>query len=197
MLQRSIQTVHAETANSDDNENENEEAVEKCNQLLAKLLEARERLVPSVNENDDNEDDETDYNEVTQNSDSSQLEKKLQNQYYICQTEWKQTLNRRHKDVRLHAGLTAKAQFRVMDSSFWEQVDATVQHEQLRVGGNNTDDSKNVFDDTKVYQHLLKGTFVLLLDCFVLYFVLFSAVLCSARSCSYYCSSVHLLLLGL
>jgi hypothetical protein len=157
LLQRSIQTVHAETSESNsDGDDENEEAVEKCNQLLAKLLEARERLVPSVTDDDD----ETDYEELTANSDSSQLEKKLQNQYDICQTEWKQTLNRRHKDVRLHAGLTAKAQFRVMDSSFWEQVDATVQHEQLRVGGNNnTDDSKNVFDDTKVYQHLLKGTF--------------------------------------
>jgi hypothetical protein len=158
LLQRSIQTVHAETTSDNDNDNENEqdkeEAVEKCNQLLAKLLEARERLVPTVNENDS--DDETDYNELTADKDSSQLEQKLQNQYVICQQEWKQTLNRRHKDVRLHAGLTAKAQFRVMDSSFWEQVDATVQHEQLRGSGGKMDD---VFDDTKVYQHLLKGTY--------------------------------------
>ena len=190
MLQRSIQTVHAETNESSD-DNDNEEAVEKCNQLLAKLLEARERLVPSVNENgdgDDDDDDETDYEELTQNTDSSQLEQKLQNQYDICQTEWKQTLNRRHKDVRLHAGLTAKAQFRVMDSSFWEQVDATVQHEQLRVGGNNNaDDSQNVFDDTKVYQHLLKGTFRLW-TFFGLYFVFFSGCVLQ-RSFLFLCSS--------
>jgi hypothetical protein len=163
MLQRSIQTVHAESAksndsNNSDDENENDEAVEKCNQLLAKLLEARERLVPSVS------DEETDYNELTADNDSSQLEQKLQNQYDTCRQEWKQTLNRRHKDVRLHAGLTAKAQFRVMDSSFWEQVDATVQHEQLR---GKTDDTRNVFDDTKVYQHLLKGAFGLGLFPFV------------------------------
>jgi hypothetical protein len=162
MLQRSIQNVHAETTvdnNDSDNEhNEKEEAVEKCNQLLARLLEAREKLVPTVSENDsDDENETTDYNELTANDDSSQLEEKLQHQYDICCSEWKQTLNRRHKDVRLHAGLTAKAQFRVMDSSFWEQVDATVQHEQLRGGKPVQDDDDSVFDDTKVYQHLLKG----------------------------------------
>jgi hypothetical protein len=34
LLQRSIQTVHAKTESNDDNEQDNEEAVEKCNQLL-------------------------------------------------------------------------------------------------------------------------------------------------------------------
>jgi hypothetical protein len=152
LLQRSMQSESVQSVQTVEVESSNEEAVQKCNQLLTKLLEARERLVPTVSSDDD---DETDYNELCQDKDSTQLEKTLQSQYDTCQSEWKQTLNRRHKDVRLHAGLTAKAQFRVMDSSFWEQVDSTVQHEKLR--GNNADDSRNAFDDSKVYQHLLKG----------------------------------------
>jgi len=163
-------TATTTVAVSDEEEEaSNGPAVEKCNELLAMLLQARERLVPSVknvkdSDDDDDDDDveqETDYLELVQDEDATELEETLQSQYEACRQEWKQVLDRRHKDVRLHAGLTAKAQFRVMDSSFWEQVDATVQHEQLRSRGADAANFSTTvaFDDTKVYQHLLKGTF--------------------------------------
>lgn len=173
LLQRSIQPSNASTSSTDDDDTEttaspakNKKAVQQCNSLLEKLLQARQRLVPTVvsdtndsdNDNDDDDDEkEIDYKKLIESNDSFQLNQLLQSQYETCRTDWKQVLDRRHKDVRLHSGITAKAQFRVMDSSFWEQVDATVQHEKLRQS--QSGDDEKVFDDTKVYQHLLKGEF--------------------------------------
>jgi len=118
-----------------------EDAVEQCNQLLSQLLEARRRLTGKQ--------DDKDYQQIVE---SDELPDVLQEEYEECREEWKQVLDRRHKDLRLHAGLS-KTQFRVMDSSFWQQVDATVSHEELRA--QSTDDEPT-FDDTKVYQHMLQ-----------------------------------------
>ncbi|GKY99400.1 hypothetical protein MPSEU_000894700 [Mayamaea pseudoterrestris] len=127
-------------------------AVDKCNDLLYKLLHARNQLMES-GDADNAAAVTVDYKQLVLSNDTSALHAQLQQEYDSCREDWKETLNRRHKDVRLHAGLTAKAQvqFRVMDTSFWQQVDATVQHEQLR-----SSDRADVFDDTKVYQHLLQ-----------------------------------------
>lgn len=82
----------------------------------------------------------------------------LQTEYEAHREQWKEVLDRRHRDVRLHSGAsTNKTQFRVMDSSFWEQVDATVQHEQLRQKQQRRQQNDRIeFDDAKVYQHMLK-----------------------------------------
>jgi hypothetical protein len=114
-------------------------SVDACNQLLAQLLQARSLLTSR-------KEDSIDYTQIVE---SDSLSEVLQEEYEECRHEWKEVMNRRHKDLKLHAGLAAKAQFRVMDSSFWQQVDATVSHEQLRQ--QSTD-----FDDTKVYQHMLQ-----------------------------------------
>jgi hypothetical protein len=116
-------------------------SIEPCNQLLSQLLQAR-RLLTTPNEKD-----EIDYAQIVE---SESLPEVLDEEYNKHRDEWKQVLNRRHQDLKLHAGLTAKAQFRVLDSSFWQQVDNTVSHEELR------QQSGEVFDDTKVYQHMLQ-----------------------------------------
>jgi hypothetical protein len=123
-------------------------AVEKCNDLLARLLTARQLLAEKSQLSD-----EIDYRQLVGTDDSVALQSILQKEYESLRHVWKDVLNRRHKDVRLHTGLTAKAQFRAIDSSFWQQVDATVQHEKLRTFD---EERPSKFDDAKVYQHLLQ-----------------------------------------
>ena len=126
-----------------------------CNQVLAQLLHAR-RLLSSSSSSSlsrNKEDSSINYTQVV-TSDTT-LSELLQHEYEKYRHEWKEVLNRRHKDLKLHAGLTAKAQFRVMDSSFWQQVDATVSHEQL-LHREEQQQSTVFFDDTKVYQHMLQ-----------------------------------------
>jgi hypothetical protein len=93
--------------------------IEACNQLLSQLLQAR-RLFTTPNE--------MDHAQIVE---SESLPEVLDEEYIRHSDEWKQVLNRRHHDLKLHAGLTAKAQFRVLDSSFWQQVDNNVSHEEL------------------------------------------------------------------
>ncbi len=130
---------------STEEEHDDEETVQQCNQVLSQLLEARARLTGR------NHNDSIDYKEIVE---SQELPNVLEEEYEECRNEWKQVLDRRHKDLRLHAGLSSKTKFRVMDSSFWQQVDATVSHETLRVTSSHNDIP--VFDDSKVYQHMLQ-----------------------------------------
>mmetsp|Transcript_4951 Transcript_4951/g.7510 ORF Transcript_4951/g.7510 Transcript_4951/m.7510 type:complete len:301 (+) Transcript_4951:98-1000(+) len=129
--------------------------VEACNDLLANLLEARKKLLglddtTANSDSDEEEENSQDYKDLVKSADKEDLEDILQTEYEVCREQWKEVLDRRHKDLRLHAGLTAKAQFRVMDSSFWQQVDSTVSHQELQ------HPDKSNFDDSKVYQHMLQ-----------------------------------------
>jgi hypothetical protein len=69
-------------------------------------------------------------------------------------------MNQRYKDLKLHAGLTAKAQFKLLDSDFWQQVESTVSYEMSTVRNNKQNEEKveesSLFDDSKLYQHLLQ-----------------------------------------
>ena len=136
LLQRAMTTTTEEY---------DKDTVQQCNQVLSQLLEARARLTGRQH------DESIDYNEVVE---SQELPNVLQEEYEECRNEWKQVLDRRHKDLRLHAGLSSKTKFRVMDSSFWQQVDATVSHEELRA--QSSYNGTSVFDDSKVYQHMLQ-----------------------------------------
>mmetsp|Transcript_17899 Transcript_17899/g.32364 ORF Transcript_17899/g.32364 Transcript_17899/m.32364 type:complete len:294 (+) Transcript_17899:77-958(+) len=138
LLQRAMTTTTEE-------EHDEEETVQQCNQVLSQLLEARARLTAR------NHDHNIDYKEIVE---SQELPNILEEEYEECRNEWKQVLDRRHKDLRLHAGLSSKTKFRVMDSSFWQQVDATLSHETLRATSSH--DNSPVFDDSKVYQHMLQ-----------------------------------------
>lgn len=122
----------------------NDTGVEECNRLLVQLLEARRTLLRT--------DDMTDYATLVQAGDELALEDCLASEYRQCRETWQEVLDRRHKDARLHAGLTAKAQFRVLDSAFWQQVESTVAHAEQQV--QQPEDVE--FDDTKLYQQLLK-----------------------------------------
>lgn len=117
-----------------------------CDSLLEALLEGRSQLVSGV------ADVENQYNDVVE-GDPSDLDDVLDEEYGACRQRWKKVLDKRHADLKLQSGLTAKSQFRVMDSSFWEQVEGTVEYEKLRADGKE-DSAK--FDDSKVYQQLLK-----------------------------------------
>ena len=94
------------------------------------------------------------------------MEQILESEYNTCQQEWKDVLNRRHQDLKLHAGLasSSKTQFRILDSSFWQQVESTVNHEEMRQRSQHTatdGTSDTVFDDSKVYQRMLKDFLVI------------------------------------
>lgn len=151
LLQRAV-TAATPTSTNDESSTI---IVDSCNDLLESLLQARQQLTTgqAVDESSENE-----YSSMVRNdSSSNDLEEALQQEYETCRDEWKQVLDRRHKDLKLHAGLTAKSQFRVLDSSFWQQVDATVEYEQLRKKSKDAEDAEeDRLDDSKVYQQLLK-----------------------------------------
>lgn len=149
LLQRAVTATQEE-------EGKNSRIVDSCNDLLENLLQARQQLMTGETVDDSTENE---YSGMVRNqSSSSDLQEALQQEYETCRDEWKQVLDRRHKDLKLHAGLTAKSQFRVLDSSFWQQVDATVEYEQLRRKSKEEEEEEDrlVLDDSKVYQQLLK-----------------------------------------
>lgn len=123
---------------------------ETCDNLLQNLLSARSKLFGSLEEVTGK------YQSLLLPSEShvSNLHSSLQDEYEMHRNEWKKVLNRKHKSLRLHTGVTAKSQFRILDSSFWEQVEATVEYEEIRQNSQNN--NPELFNDSKVYQQLLK-----------------------------------------
>lgn len=133
LLQRSLQ------------QEQNEQEIDQCDKLLEQLLTARRNLMPSLEEE-------------TKEEEEDDIDTTLQSEYEICQQNWKTVLNKRHQDLRLHAGLAAKNQFQVLDSSFWQQVEATVAHQEMR--RSSAGNSEEEFEDAKVYQQMLKDFLV-------------------------------------
>lgn len=119
---------------------DSEDAIGICNKILVNLLQARQKLrqvsPPSA-----------EYQTVV--NVPLQLETTLQVEYKAMESEWKATLDKRHKELQLHSGHSNNTSFRIMDSSFWEQVTSTAEHEIMH--------KKDApFDDSKVYQLMLK-----------------------------------------
>jgi protein AATF/BFR2 len=131
------------------------QSLDKSREFLIQLLRARRMMSNQKRQADG----EVDYRDIV-HTDDALLEEQLQTEYDSYRSSWKEVLNRRHKDVRLHSGaLTNKTQFRVIDSSFWHQVESTAQHEQMReesASRDVQDDHIPAFDDTKIYQNMLK-----------------------------------------
>jgi protein AATF/BFR2 len=129
--------------------------VGQCDELLAGLLRARRLLRFGRGR---------EGGEPEPESESDLSAAVLQAEYDAAREGWKEVLNRRQRDVKLRSGLTAKTQYRVLDSTFWQQVEATAAHELARrrrpasssptatSGGSAAAE----FDDSKVYQQLLK-----------------------------------------
>jgi protein AATF/BFR2 len=131
---------------STENEENSDDVRGRCDALLQSLLEARSQLVSGASDVDGK------YSELVE-GEASDLDDVLDEEHDACRQRWKQVLNKRHADLKLHSGLSAKSQFRVMDSSFWQQVEGTVEYEKMRT--DSKEDSGD-FDDSKVYQQLLK-----------------------------------------
>lgn len=185
LLQRAIGEASESIGTSSVEEGEgngDDAVVSSADGLLVKLLEARRSLCHNTMDTDGT----ADYSDLLVDDNDNEgalgsiLENSLTTEYDQCRSEWKDVFNRRHHDLRLHAGLTAKtaSKFRVMDQSFWDQVESTAAHERLmrasqgsrKCAGDDasTDDndspiatntfasSKPLFDDSKVYQHMLR-----------------------------------------
>lgn len=154
LLQRAINNVNGASNSGDvtllpDKPSSKSSFRETCNTLLEKLLQARNQL--SGSEVDANE-----YEGLLLPSASANLHDSLQEEYNVHRDDWKKILNRKHKNLRLHSGVTAKSKFRIMDSSFWEQVETTMEYEEIRQNEELSTQSMLLFDDSKVYQQLLK-----------------------------------------
>ena len=156
LLQRAINNVGSTSVSG-----EHDEPVssfrETCNTLLDELLRVRNELSGTHSKT---------YDGLSVSSISADLYNSLQHEYDALKENWKNVLNRRHKNLRLHSGVTAKTQFRIMNSSFWDQVEARMEYEEIRnrkAPDNNTTKNNEesiskfvLFDDSKVYQQLLK-----------------------------------------
>jgi protein AATF/BFR2 len=134
-----------------------------CNTLLETLLQARCSLWKQGN-GTPTEETSAKYNDSVTSSSTVGLHETLQAEYDQHKDGWKEVLNSRHKSLRLHSGVTAKSQFKVMDSSFWQQVEASIEYEEIRANDtkrgsqdtNNNTAGVTKFDDSKLYQQLLK-----------------------------------------
>ena len=195
LIQNPFNQINNYTNNNDIFSNMGDEdkssLLSSCNQLLINLLDARKMLV------NDEKSEKIDYQSIItgDNNDESDRDKKqrkeqqiadvINKEYINCRDHhWKEVLDRRHRDVRLHSGqITAKnmnttvgtttTQFKIMDSSFWEQVDSTVQYDiqrhrstirqQQEQEQNQLEKDKIQkypiewkFDDSKLYQQYVK-----------------------------------------
>ena len=147
LLQRAVNKVN------DAGTNTNTDAApasfrDTCDTLIENLLRARSQLSGASESKAD------EYKDLLLPSSGANLHSTLRDEYDTHRDDWKRILNRKHKSLRLHSGVTAKSQFRIMDSSFWEQVESTMEYEEIRKDETNT--KSVLFDDSKVYQQLLK-----------------------------------------
>jgi len=126
---------------SDDNDGtiRKNDVEQKCksylDKLLANLLEARKKLDPFSLDPVKNHDSSKDkYNKlVAQWRESHELEVSLQREYDKVRSSWKEILNRRHSEMNLQLGRSKKvgSKFRVLDQSFWNQIESTASHDRL------------------------------------------------------------------
>jgi hypothetical protein len=156
-----------------------------CDVLLTKLLDARRKLIgtdissstensyATMIEEDTTDDGNRDSDDGADDDDAPNspgrlLQTTLKNEYDQCRDEWESVLNRRHRDLKLQSGgLTAKmmskkqsnggsSSFHVMDASFWQQVESVRDYEDMRRRSSSLPSSGSSFDDSKIYQQLLK-----------------------------------------
>jgi hypothetical protein len=139
-----LQRVMTTNEGGAETSSQTEQKQELCQQLLSQLMTARSTLTGAESKKDDDDD----------------KEEQIESSYQDLKPEWKTVLNRRYKDLRLHSGLTAKAQFKLLDSDFYHQVETTAQYQLAnakQVAQQSNDDAVAVaFDDAKLYQHQLQ-----------------------------------------
>jgi Apoptosis-antagonizing transcription factor, C-terminal len=161
--------------NEDNNSGPQKSSQLLCDRVLRNLIKARDLLNRStdtcmdeegirISQDDDSSllhlllrdtgndgnDDHSDSSDTANNLDRA-LSEHLQKSYAKDRAEWMEVLDRRHKDVRLHAGAVTSKQFRSLDASFFDQVEAAVEHEKTRFNR-----SQDQVDDSRLYQQILK-----------------------------------------
>ena len=161
----------------------NTAVLDSSSELLFNLSSARKALMNNVDKKDEGDAplnlslfQSSSFNNSAdcQVDNSNKLDSIIKNDYERSKSQWVNVLNRRHADLRLHSGLTAKTgpKFKVIDQTFWEQVENTVNHDRLMdlasnknswgkkekkgKDGDLTERSQLSFDDSKVYQYMLQ-----------------------------------------
>jgi len=182
---RTISESEVDAEENSESNKANKDVEHAASRLLIHLMEARKMLFPeetnldddTLNDADKNRDSEysgegmKSYSNFITNSQNTHLEKKLNDEYDGLESKWKSILNRRHTSLRLYSGntLTSKSSSRkanVIDQSFWSQVESTLQHDVLlhsftQTEQNTSQDATSftslpLFDDSKVYRHMLQ-----------------------------------------
>jgi len=140
LLQRIISSH--DDANEDTEENSN-----TLNELLSKLLQARSKIPPIIT-------NDVDYTQLDVNDDDTKINQLLQKEHESLSNEWKPILNSRYHALRVNQGLASnKRNFQAVDISFWDQIQQTLQHENLL--NENTSNTISI-DDSKIYKHMLQ-----------------------------------------
>ena len=156
---------------------------EEVDSLLENLLVARRELLghemkseteekdESGDSDSDGSDDDVDYaqllsqetddsssdgsEEDDDDDDNNTLSTQLQNEYESLRTSWKTILNKHHSNLALHSGMSvnsSKFQSKAVDLSFWDQVKFATSQNTV----DSTKKAKKEFDDSKLYQQMLK-----------------------------------------
>ena len=144
-----------------------EAVLEEVDTLLRNLLATRKELMGKMmigNEYHDDDDDDVEIDDEI-----------LQNEYHTTLRDniWKPTLDKLHSNLTSRSGggtSTAASEFKggIVGTTFWEQVQSTVEHELSRSPKINNDDDDDdddddeggkpqrpTFDDSKLYQRML------------------------------------------
>ena len=150
LLQRVIMQGECGDSSGDSKEGQpGGQAQNLCHELITKLLHMRRTIVSS------SEAGEHDHDYLYHAADTDHhldLDTTIASEYNAVKDDWKEVLNKRYKDLRLHSGMTAKAQFKLLDSDFWHQVESTASYELNA----RADGGLAFFDDSKTYQHMLQ-----------------------------------------
>lgn len=150
---------HANDVTNNDADN-NAVVMEEVDTLLRNLLASRKELMGKMISGETISNDTDDDDEI------------LQNEYYTTLRDniWKPTLDKLHSNLTSRSGGTSAAasEFKggIVGTTFWEQVQSTVKHEQSRLPKtlNHDDDDDDdgggkqqrpKFDDSKLYQRML------------------------------------------
>ena len=163
LMQRSASAVSGVNPN---NENMNK-VTEELDGLLENLLVARRQLMGHQLENTDVDysklfhgDNDESNSDLEQNSTTNSLSSTLEDEYTSLQSHWESTLNKHHANLALHSGLsmaTSKFHSKAVDVSFWNQVQSSVEHDRFKREREGTcEDDEFAFDDSKLYQQMLK-----------------------------------------
>lgn len=153
------------------NNEDSTETDEDLNDLLSKLLLARSNIPPSTHDDDYDDNSNNNYqNAINNNNNEQEINQLLQNEHETLSQEWKSILNSRYHALRVNLGLATNNNtknkgnnFNVVDISFWDQIQQTLQHENIikrNVDSIENEDNNNtiesIVDDSKIYKHMLQ-----------------------------------------